>query len=442
MNFNVRLFATRAWLRRAVAMLILLLWAGSFFIGCGWGWHGLNWQAPKSGHEWITIGLTGGLATLAALLSGLGSAHRRRVVWSVLLLLIAAEALSRMFPPALGNEVTLLPGESAFTARLHQPNHYTLFEPRPNLHTPDGLIHNRFGFRDARPLAPDPTAIRLVFIGGPTVYGAMTRDNRDLFTHHLEELLNANYGSELGGRHFEVVNAGMANATSAETLLRLIFAVSEVKPDLVAIQLGGSDAWPRVASDDSFSDFRQMRKRYSHGQVCQPQLTVADSFARALVYRSALLNRLLGTYLPGEPLLEMTNHNNTGKIQRLKDHPPVYFERNVRYMLSLIRTMGAKALLVGDPIPVGPRADGLYQRAVPEHNAVMSKLGLEEKVPFLNLGTELPLTDDIRIGEKYLNTVGQDRKATLLFVALRDHGIIKELMAKKPWFDHPTHQVQ
>jgi hypothetical protein len=92
--------------------------------------------------------------------------------------------------------------------------------------------------------------------------------------------------------------------------------------------------------------------------------------------------------------------------------------------------MGALALLVGDPIPVSQSVDGLYQLAVPENNSTMSKLALEEKVPFLNLGIELPLSQDIRVSDKYLNAAGQNKEADLLFVALEKQGLIKALLAK------------
>jgi hypothetical protein len=92
--------------------------------------------------------------------------------------------------------------------------------------------------------------------------------------------------------------------------------------------------------------------------------------------------------------------------------------------------MGAEPLLVGDPIPVGKRLDGLYQRAVPEHNAVMARLSQSAGVPFLDLGMALPLTDDIRVQDKYLNAEGQRRQAALLFGFLRASGLIDRLLAR------------
>ena len=78
--------------------------------------------------------------------------------------------------------------------------------------------------------------------------------------------------------------------------------------------------------------------------------------------------------MPAESLLNLTNRANRGRGDRLAQKPPVYFERNLRYMLALTGEMGALPLLIGDPIPVGHSPEGLYQRVVPGHNAVMARL--------------------------------------------------------------------
>jgi len=56
-----------------------------------------------------------------------------------------------------------------------------------------------------------------------------------------------------------VVNAGLAGATSAENLSRLIFLVSEVAPDLVVIHHGLSETWTRAYGCPIQSDFSNYR---------------------------------------------------------------------------------------------------------------------------------------------------------------------------------------
>ncbi len=417
-------------MRYFTAGLIPAIWGLAFITAPGRRWCGLRLFRPRSSHWLITLITTGSIVATAAVLIW-PRAPGQETILAIIGLLILGELLKRGFPAPPNRQITLSAEENLYTSRLYQPHHYTLFEPRPNIHSAEGLIHNRFGFRDRRLLEPDPNAIRLVFMGGPTVYGITIQDNSQLFTHLLEDRLNEAYRDRLESRHFEVINVGMANATSAEMLLRLIFAVSEIKPTLVAIQAGICDTWPRVASDDYFGDFRQMRKRYGHGRLLQPRLSVADSLARALIWRSALLEGWLGNSIPAEPLLEMTNHNNTGLRKRLTVNPPRYFERNLDYMLALNQAMGAQSLLIGDPIPIGPTSDGLYQRAVPEHHAIMADLAERRRVPYFDLASALSLSDEIRELDKYLNAEGQRQLAQQLFDFLRREELVEALLSHK-----------
>ncbi|TRW91952.1 SGNH/GDSL hydrolase family protein [Candidatus Methylobacter oryzae] len=410
--------------------LILAIWGLTFITAPGGRWFGLRPFRPRSSHWLITLITTGSIAAAAAMLIW-PHAPGQEAILGIIGLLLLGELFERRFPVPPDGLVTLKAEKHLFTSRLYQPHHYTLFEPRPNIHCENGLVHNCYGFRDRRLLEPNPNAIRLVFMGGTTVYGITIGDNRQLFTHLLEEQLNEAYRDRLESRHFEVINAGMANATSAEMLLRLIFAVSEIRPALVAIQAGICDTWPRVASDDYFGDFRQIRKRYGHGPLLQPRLSVADSLARALIWRSALLEGWLGNLIPAEPLLEMINHNNTGRRDRLAVHPPHYFERNLEYMLAVNKAMGAQSLLVGDPVPLGPDPKGLYQRAVPEHHAVMANLAARRGVPYFDLASALPLNGDICERDKNLNAEGQRRLAERLFDFLRHEELIEALLSHK-----------
>ena len=417
-------------LRRLLALALMGLGALAFVTAPGGRrrWLlGLRRYRPKSDHWAVTLGLMAALTLTPTWLLWPGAPGKGWMV-AGLLALLAGELALRLRPPRARREIELAAEENLYNSRLYQPHHYTLFEPRPDIHAAGGLAHNRLGLRDHRPLQPDPRAIRLVFLGGPVVYGVTTRDNAAVFTSLLEERLNRAYRDRLGERTFEVINAGMANATTAEMLLRQIFAVSELQPALIALQAGICDTWPRIIGDEYRSDFGGMRKRWSHGPLLLPTVSVAESLARGLVWRSALLNRWLGRRVPAESLLNLTNRANRGRGDRLAQKPPVYFERNLRYMLALTREMGALSLLIGDPIPVGHSPEGLYQRVVPGHNAVMARLAAERRIPFLELGVALPLTDDIRDNDKYLNQAGQQRLAALLFDELEQSGLVERLL--------------
>lgn len=420
-------------LQISLALALIVAWGISFICAPGGRrrWLlGLRRFRPHSTHWPISIGVSTGVVIPTVWLIW-PDLPGKEALLMILAFLIAAELALRCFPPKPGALVDLSSEENLFTSRLYQPHHYTLFEPRPNIHTAAGLAHNRWGFRDHRSLEPDAQAIRLVFLGGAVMYGATTRDNAALFTRHLENRLNAAYQEQLNGRRFEVINAAMADATSAEMLLRQIFAVSEIHPTLVAIQIGHSEIWTRTVSDDYFGDFRQLRKPYGHGRLLQPRMSVADSLTRAFIWRSALLNSILGSRVPAENLLELNNRDNTGHPARLQKNPPIYLERNLRYILTLNQEMGARSLLIGNQLPKNVCSGSSYHLAIPEHNALMARIAQERQVPFFDLEAALPLTDEVSELSKYLNFAGQQRLAELLFEFLSQAGLIDALLEEK-----------
>jgi hypothetical protein len=173
---------------------------------------------------------------------------------------------------------------------VYVPHHYTLYNPRPNLKLPDGTMHNNLGMRDNRDFPKNDGAIRIVFIGGSTTYTINILDNRQIFSYRLETLLNDHYQKLFPGIRIQVINAGMGGATSAENMLRLIFFVSELDPDLVVIQHGLNDVWPRMYGTIQ-SDFSNYRKRWG-----APNYFLRHSIAYGFI-RRAIDNSVLLTFL-------------------------------------------------------------------------------------------------------------------------------------------------
>jgi lysophospholipase L1-like esterase len=417
-------------LSRLPALAAILAWLLSLVVSSPrhHRWTGIHWETFP-----VTLAITLPLALIVATILWPGRPRLRLLGLGLLVLLLATELALRIAPPVQDELIRLAPGEGTYSSKLLQPALYGLYQPRPNLHTADGIVHNRLGLRDSRPLLPDGKAVRIVFIGGSTVYGALVHDNRKVFTHQLELLLNRRYGKE----SFEVINAGVPAASSAESLIQLIFTVSELKPDLVVVQQGLTDVWPRVAGESYSSDFREWRKPWGYPGLWQDSGSAAESISRFLVYHSALAHYLFADRVPGTNILAMINRVNGGELAQLERHPPRYFERNSRYMIQLIRTMGARPMLVGEIIPPPPVHPGgiteVYQRGIPEHNRVLARLAGAEHIPYFDLATALPLTEEIRTHGKFLNAEGQRRKAVLLFGFLEERGIIRSLLAaKKP----------
>lgn len=311
---------------------------------------------------------------------------------------------------------------------INEPHHYTLYNPRPSLHLPIGLYHNHLGMRDHRPLTHKEKVIRIVVIGGTAVYSPALGDNRETFTARLEGKLNQHYQDQLDGTHIQVVNAGMVGATSAESLLRLIFFVSEVEPDLVVIHHGISDLWPRSIGRMQ-SDYGNYVAPWDTTRFREPHRPLASALALKIAEQSVLLTALarhLG--VPSIDIIQATR-NIRASVQNLRRNDTRYFERNTRFMIAISRSLGAKVLLVDNIVLES--WTGSYRIAVPEHNAVLKRLAAEEGTYFYEFSREpLDHPEAAEIG-KQLNREESELKAELFFEELVRTGLIPMLYAER-----------
>jgi len=177
---------------------------------------------------------------------------------------------------------------------LYVPHHYSVYHLRSDLTLDNGLKHNRLGLRDHRDLKHKADkVIRIVFIGGSTTYTIGIKDNNRIFSAGLERQLNQYYRDK--DYQIQVINGGMGGATSAENLIRLIFFVSEIEPDLVVIQHGLNDVWPRIygAIQTDFSNYRRRWQAPQWFDFCVPHKPLTSSFFRSLAAESALMTFIL-----------------------------------------------------------------------------------------------------------------------------------------------------
>jgi len=334
---------------------------------------------------------------------------------------------------------------------VYVPHHYTLYNLRPHYSTSEGTHHNRLGLRDQRDLYSKNQVIRIVFIGGSTTYTIGIKDNSEIFSYGLEQRLNEYYKDALENYRIEVVNAGMGGATSAENLLRLIFFVSQISPDLVVIQHGLNDVWPRTRANLQ-SDFSNYRKSWSRPQskkirsapplfsIDRPMISALTlSLTRKSVFLAFILKRVDYSNPKKNPYAEEDDHPNVLSIGRLvvrKDvekniayldrNSPEYFERNTRYMVAICRSMGAQILLATEAYSA--KAGKTRNLAMPEHNGLLARIAKEEQVIFYDFDKEM-LKDKLHMPDgRHVSQVGSDLKRDLFFGYFIKQDIIPQLL--------------
>lgn len=313
---------------------------------------------------------------------------------------------------------------------IYSPHHYALYIPDPLLSRPDGLRHNHLGFRDERPLAPDPDAFRIVFLGGSSTYTDRIHDNEKIFSSGLERLLNEHFASRLEGRRVEVVNAGMGGATSAENLIRLVFFVSEIEPDLLIIQQGVNDVWPRMVGSIQ-SDYGNYRRRWRAPSVFREH-SMAHAATLWLLRLSMLGSFVVNRSGMGEPhhLYAYTNREDQGPArgENAERNDARYFERNTRYMIALAREMGARVLLA--TAPTGAQA-GNFHKLVPEHNALTQAIAKDEDTAFFDYAAVMATDDHHMPDGIHVSQAGSDLKRDLYFDYLIESGLVEGLIQRR-----------
>jgi lysophospholipase L1-like esterase len=327
------------------------------------------------------------------------------------------------------------------------PHYYTLYNLRPNFSTTKGTIHNNIGLRDHRNFPAKKHCIRIVFIGGSTTYTIGIKNNTQIFSYALEQRLNTYYHDKFAGYEIQVINAGMGGATSAENLLRLIFFVSEISPDLVVIQHGLNDIWTRATKVPIKSDFSNYRKGwdrlerknslFSKNRPILIALTLTGlQKSMFLVYVFKRLGYLLPNYNYHDP--DQENNNNTLAIGTLVSRSDVkrdvkyleqngtkYFARNTRYMIAICRAIGSQVLLVTEPYT--KKAGESRNIAMPDHNALLAKIARDENVLFYDFAQEM-IKDDAHMPDgRHMSQIGSDLKSDLFFQYFVNDEIIPQL---------------
>ena len=108
-----------------------------------------------------------------------------------------------------------------------------LYVPRPGYEVKGKNIHikiNSLGFRgDEFSAAKPPDTFRIVCLGASTTFSAEVSSNQAVWTHRLQEKLQAAYPA----RRIEVINAAVGGYVAADNLKNLKHRILPLNPDLV-----------------------------------------------------------------------------------------------------------------------------------------------------------------------------------------------------------------
>lgn len=322
----------------------------------------------------------------------------------------------------------ILNGTGAASHAIYRPHHYMLYAVRNNYSNKNGMRHNGIGLRDERDFGAKKDEIRIVFLGGSTVYDGWIQDNQKTYAPILEAKLNVHYNPEQTGQRIEVINTGLGGATSAESLMRLIFVVSEVQPDVVVIQHGLNDIWPRMYGIIQ-SDYGNFRRIYSVPSLRNRGETWRHAIYRRMIDRSAILTMIAVRfgYKSKYNIAKMVTRDDVTKdISNVVTNSAAYFERNTRYMVALCRAMGARVVLATEPY--NEKASEARKIVMPEHNAILKKIAGQEDVMCFDFSDKMQKDIQYMKDGVHVNEEGGRLKAELYFKYFRDTKLIESIL--------------
>jgi lysophospholipase L1-like esterase len=262
---------------------------------------------------------------------------------------------------------------------LLRPLPYVNFVP-----SPDYPGHNRLGYRGVEIELPKPEGVfRIVALGGSTTYSTSTTWEESYPTQ-LQALLRDQYGY----MNVEVVNAGVPGYTSWDVLANYIFRIVELEPDLVLIYDGINDIQPRAVATECYRGQNPLRGLGpTRGLWQRSEVPVQSTLYRVLAIPLGWMadpSTLEGRF----GIYPMRCERDFVDDARIKDNPPVYFERNLRDLIVLAQANDIQVMLstwtynANGDIGAMPPA---WRDAIVEHNDILRKLAAEYGLPLYDL---------------------------------------------------------
>lgn len=294
------------------------------------------------------------------------------------------------------------------------PHPYMLYAPRPGYEEFGFTQINKLGYRGHEISLEKPAGTyRILCLGGSTTFSyPYIEDPSHTWPARLEALLNERYP----GRHFEVVNAGIVYATSAEMLAGYMFRHRYLHPDMVIIHEGGNDASPLMYENynPEYTHFRSAGLRILTGRI---ERTLLHSHLFRLFFMRYWRN-VPTIYVP-EPY-DADKLDRQAALQRVRDTYPAGFERNTDLLIRNALADGAKVMLVGF---VSPRVENMAKNwpwqkglepamdlGIRKNLAVMDSLAQVHHTPYLP-PSEFHTLDDWFVDGFHLNEDGERAKA-------------------------------
>jgi lysophospholipase L1-like esterase len=286
---------------------------------------------------------------------------------------------------------------------------------------------NSLGYRGPEITLPKPDGVfRVVALGGSSTYGEFIKQWERTYPAQLERILHEEYGYT----NVEVVNAGVPGYTSWESTVNFIFHVLDLDPDLIIVYHAVNDINPRLTDPDFYDGLYVGHGYWVDSDEALPVSSLYRVIAVRLFDWAPTVTKGLdqqfatpvgyhtcGLVMQGDQPY-CTNLDMTAEAV-LAANPPIYFERNIRNIVTLAQANGVGVLLSswaysphefdrpgGDFLAIPFRQD-----AIAEHNAIVQQIADDYQVPFYDLAAVLSPDPAYWVDGMHVNARGAEEQA-------------------------------
>lgn len=219
------------------------------------------------------------------------------------------------------------------------PHPYMLYVNKPNLFGRGFRQTDERGYRIVKqlPHQPGERQRRVLVLGGSTTYSyPYVANPDDAWPSQLQKKL---------GPRFEVINAGLGSATSAELLAGYAFRHRYLKPDIVIVHEGGNDVLAMMFEhyDPEYTHYRRQGTRPVPGPIDHAILRWGGWPAK--IFYAHNWNTLATVFTPAPSSLELIPAFDA--LTRATNAPITGFERNIDLLAQMIQADGAIPVLFG-----------------------------------------------------------------------------------------------
>lgn len=328
----------------------------------------------------------------------------------------------------------------------YSPHRYLGYYPTPNWKKGNNA-HNSTGFRgdEISRLKPE-NSYRIVCIGGSTTYTTEVEDYKDSYPFLLQKELH-----QMGLTNIEVINAGVGNWSTWESLINLQFRLLDLDPDLLVVYHSTNDiqsrlVWPPeiYSSDNSgrrMSSYKDLSNNWKDLWLEHSNILRIISIKMGVKTPNTVLEKLDSSpdtyYLP-KFIQQLNNKTYPSEIfidtpvsEMLRVNKPIYFKRNMESIINVAKSRNigvvlstfAHCTLFENEFSSTPE----YIKAYDEHNEVIKELAIQNQIACLDFAKQFPDQKNLFTDGRHVNEKGSQLKANIFAKFIADY-----LNNKKP----------